>query len=357
MRLSLSHSYANKNVLVTGHTGFKGSWLSLWLKKLGAKVTGVALPPPSDPSHFEIAGLRDQIRSSLMVNLCDRKEISSAVESAEPEIIFHLAAQSLVRPSYVDPHQTWMTNVMGTLNLLDAARNAPSVRAIVVVTSDKCYENKEWHWGYRESDALGGKDPYSSSKAAAEILTSSMRQSFFPLDEFSKKHGCLLATVRAGNVIGGGDFADYRLIPDIVKAVSRGQRVVIRNPSSVRPWQHVLDPLYGYLLLGGKLLDGQKDFSGAWNFGPTLCDSVSVLSIVKIAQSHWECDYVLDQNHDHEMPEAQMLKLDSSKSNTLLKWQPRWNCEQAVARTIRWYQHYYQQGSVLSHRDVEEYEA
>ena len=255
--------WQDRRVLVTGHTGFKGGWVSLWLHQLGAKVTGYALAPPSHPNLFEVARVGELVQS-VQADIRDRARLSAVIGEFQPEIILHFAAQSLVRESYQTPVETFEVNVLGTANLLEAARSCRAVRAIVIVTSDKCYENREWLWPYRESESLGGHDPYSSSKACAELVTAAYRSSFF-----LESGSALVATVRAGNVIGGGDWANDRLVPDIVRALLSGRHVSIRDPGAVRPWQHVLDPLHGYLLLAERLCSGQREFADAWNFGPT----------------------------------------------------------------------------------------
>ena len=270
--------YKGKKVLLTGHTGFKGSWLALWLHKMGADVVGIALPAPTSPNHLELLNLNI---TSEMIDIRDAKAINKAFQKHQPEIVFHLAAQPLVRYSYENPHETFETNVMGTINIYEAVRNCSSVEVIVNITSDKCYDNKEWIWGYRENDAMGGYDPYSASKGCAELVTASYRNSFFNLDSYGKSHNVLLASCRAGNVIGGGDWADDRLIPDIMRAVDKNETVTIRSPHATRPWQHVLEPLSGYLLVGQKLLEGKKEFADGWNFGPSDEGSISVKEVVE----------------------------------------------------------------------------
>jgi CDP-glucose 4,6-dehydratase len=331
--------YRNKNILISGHTGFKGSWLALWLLQLGAKVTGYSLPPPTEPNHFNLLNLDI---NSVIGDVRDVDKLKHLFKEQKPEIVFHLAAQAIVRQSYFDPVETFASNVMGTVNILEAAKACNSVRAIVIVTSDKCYENKEWFWGYREVDALGGYDPYSASKGCAEIVTSCWRNSFFNLKDYNKTHQTLLATARAGNVIGGGDWAPDRLIPDIMRATSQSQKVIIRNPNATRPWQHVLEPLSGYLHVGQKLLDGQKEFAEAWNFGPAEEDDISVLDIVRLAKKTWpraEYEIQQDENQPHE---AGLLRLDCSKARTKLKWTPTWSGLETIKKTTLWYKTFYE---------------
>jgi CDP-glucose 4,6-dehydratase len=272
------NSYQNKKVLVTGHTGFKGSWLIKWLEMLGAEVQGISLEPNTEPNHFTL--IHSDIKSHIL-DIRDAEKLSKTIRSINPDIVFHLAAQPLVRESYEYPLETLQTNVMGTANVLNACRGLDNLKAILVVTTDKCYENKEWIWGYRESDPMGGYDPYSMSKGCAELVVSSFRRSYFNLDDYSKKHSTLLATARGGNVIGGGDWSKDRLIPDIIKSVVKQQSVMIRSPHSTRPWQHVLECLSGYLMLGQKLLQGEKAFAEAWNFGPPGDAEASVLDVLK----------------------------------------------------------------------------
>ena len=322
-----SATWQGRRVLVTGHTGFKGGWLALWLHQLGAEVTGFALPATS-PSLFEQARLAELV-THIEGDIRDAAAFEAAIADARPELIFHLAAQPLVRASYADPVATYATNVMGTVHLLDACRRIESVRAIVCVTSDKCYENREWVWPYRESDPMGGHDPYSSSKGAAELAIASFRRSYFA-------NGPLVASVRAGNVIGGGDWAEDRLVPDIVRAMLAGQRPQIRNPQAIRPWQHVLDALSGYLLIGQRLLDGEDAVASAWNFGPTEDDARPVA---------WVADQLLDawgaegwDSPDLAQPhEANLLKLDCSKARSLLGWAPRLPLERALGLVADWH--------------------
>lgn len=326
--------YKGKKVFVTGHTGFKGSWLSIWLDKLGANITGYSLEPPTEPAMFDICTIDNKI-NSITGDVRDRESLACALKKAEPEIVFHLAAQPIVRLSYENPVETYETNVMGTVNLFDALRNCPSVRAVVIVTSDKCYENTEAFWGYRETDRLGGYDPYSNSKACQELVTSAFSSSFFNPMEYHK-HRLAIATARAGNVIGGGDFARDRLLPDIIKSIINNERLSIRNPFAIRPWQHVMEPLYGYMTLAEKLYTEGTAFSGAWNFGPDNENIKSVEWIVNKLLSFWgkDGDFVLDRgNNPHE---TDCLKLDSYKARQMLDFKPGFDTEKALQMTALW---------------------
>jgi len=319
---------------MTGHTGFKGSWLSLWLHSLGARVTGYALDPPTDPSLFRLCGI-EKIMHSVISDIRDRDALNNAISGSSPEIVIHMAAQPLVRASYKSPADTYEINVMGTVNLFEAIRNCGTVKAVINVTSDKCYENREWVWGYRENEPLGGLDPYSSSKACSELVTSAYRNSFFHPDKYSA-HVVGLASARAGNVIGGGDWAFDRLVPDCIRALLQGEKIVLRNPRSVRPWQHVLEPLAGYLMLAERLYKNGPDFSGAWNFGPDYRDAKPVEWLAARVCSAWggNASYAV---HETEQPhEAHYLRLDASKAGTFLGWRPRWDLDKAVALIIGW---------------------
>lgn len=321
---------------------------------MGAEVYGYALAPNTNPSHFELLGGNKEFRG-VFADIRDRENLKQSLRSFNPDIIFHLAAQPLVRESYKNPVATFESNVIGTLNILDCARELESLKAIVVITTDKVYENKEWIWGYRENDALGGYDPYSASKACAEIVTDSMRNSFFNINEFGKSHQVLIATARAGNVIGGGDWSEDRLIPDIIKAVCANKSVKIRNPKSTRPWQHVLEPLRGYLMLGEKLLEGKKEFATAFNFGPNLQDNLRVEEILKITKNLWDkVDYVLecDSNAPHE---AGLLMLDVAKAQKLLNWEPVMNSLESIKYTISWYREIYENRQIVSQEQLGNY--
>ena len=344
--------YKNKTVLVTGHTGFKGSWLIFWLKKMGANVIGYSLNIPTQPNHISL--LEIDI-TSVQGDIRDENKLYEVFETYKPEIVFHLAAQSLVRASYENPIETYETNVIGTLKVFEACRKN-NVKAIINITSDKAYENKEWIWGYRENDPMGGYDPYSSSKGCADILANSYRSSYFNPKEYKKTHNTLLASCRAGNVIGGGDWAKDRLITDIMLSVSQGKKVSIRNPNATRPWQHVLEPLSGYLHIGQKLLEEKVEFGEAWNFGPSDEGSVTVEEVVKHVKKHWDkIDYEINSD-PHQLHEANLLKLDCSKAHILLKWKDVWDSETTFEKTVKWYKSYYEEDKkVLTENDLESY--
>lgn len=319
-----------KKVLITGHTGFKGSWLAFWLKTLGAEVCGYALTPEGKLNLYENLDLKNQIKS-VIGDIGDLSSFEKNLQDFKPEIVFHLAAQSLVRRSYRQPVETYMTNVIGTVNVLDAIRRADFVKAVVVVTTDKVYENKEWHWAYRENERLGGFDPYSNSKACAELAVSAYRNSFFAESD------TLIATARAGNVIGGGDWAEDRLLPDVFRSLIFGEKLEIRNPDSVRPWQHVLEPLNGYLMLAEKLHAGEKEYAASWNFGSAEEDAKPVGWILEKIRNLWSApvDWLIDEkNHPHE---AKLLKIDSTKAKNELNWRPKLSLDQSVALTSEWY--------------------
>lgn len=330
--------WSGRRVFVTGQTGFKGSWLSIWLHTLGAKVTGYALNPPTSPSLYAVAQV-DGLVESIIADIRDRISLRKALLEAQPEIVIHMAAQPIVRESYRDPVGTYGTNVMGTVNLLESVRECESVRAVVNVTTDKCYENQEWVWGYREIDTLGGYDPYSNSKACSELVTSSYRQSFFNKNN-SSSQSVGIATARAGNVIGGGDWAADRLVPDIVEAASRGIPVNIRNPWATRPWQHVLEPLSGYLILAQKLYEDPRQYSEAWNFGPDDRDVQNVEYLVRALCEKFASkgSYLIDSGtHPHE---AGLLKLDCAKAKSRLGWHPRWDLDMALDKVVDWVKGY-----------------
>jgi CDP-glucose 4,6-dehydratase len=335
--------FQDRRVFVTGHTGFKGAWLCHLLAHLGAQVLGYSLDPPSQPSLFGLTGLDADPPKGLAgmhADILDLPGLTRAVAGFSPEVVIHMAAQSLVRPSYADPAGTFAVNVQGTVNVLEACRLAPAPegrnRAIVVVTSDKCYENREWVHGYRENDPLGGHDPYSASKGCAELAAAAYARSFFPAQDFSA-HRTALATARAGNVIGGGDFALDRLVPDMARAFSKGEAVRIRHPEAVRPWQHVLEPLSGYLLLARKLLEGGPEFAGGWNFGPGPEDVRSVGQVAARFAELWGGGARLEMDAGRHPHEAGLLVLDCAKARTLLSWQPRLGLDQALLWTAGWY--------------------
>ncbi len=332
--LDLSRFWAGRRVLVTGHTGFKGSWMSLWLGRLGARVHGFALKAPTQPSLFEEARVTEGMTSTIG-DIRDPESLRSVLVRAEPEVVFHLAAQPIVRQSYAEPVETFQTNVMGTVNVLEAVRHAPSVRAVVNVTTDKCYENREWQRGYREDDPLGGHDPYSGSKACAEIVGAVYRRSFMSMRASGGAVG--IANARAGNVIGGGDWARDRLIPDMIRAIKSGTSVCIRHPASTRPWQHVLEPLSGYLLLARRMLEGATFASDAWNFGPDAGDVRPVSWILDRWMARWGEGFAWRQHAGDHPHEARLLQLDNSKARERLGWRPRWPLEEGLDRTIDWY--------------------
>ena len=345
---SFGGAYQGRRVLVTGHTGFKGSWLCLWLDALGAEVSGLALDPPSEPNHWDQLALATK---DHRVDIRDEAAVRAVFAEACPEIVFHLAAQPLVRRSYNDPITTWATNVMGTAHVLEAMRWTPEVRATVVVTTDKCYENREWPWAYRERDRLGGHDPYSASKAGAELVAASYRSAFL-----EQTGAPLLATARGGNVIGGGDWSEDRLIPDLVRSVAAGEPLVIRSPRSTRPWQHVLDCLSGYLVLGQRLLESDAGCAEAWNFGPEQHGNRTVEQVLQDLASDWpKIDWTVTASPQPH--EANLLQLDSAKAQMELGWRPVWNYDEAVRRTALWYQRWMEHGEVTSHRDLAAYSA
>jgi CDP-glucose 4,6-dehydratase len=326
----MSKFWTGKRLLITGHTGFKGSWLAFWLKTLGAQVCGYALAPDRQPNLFENLKLQEQIES-VTGDVRDLEHFRRTLENFQPEIVFHLAAQSLVRKSYLEPVETYTTNVIGTVNVLEAVRRIDSVKAVVVITTDKVYENKEWYWAYRENERLGGFDPYSNSKACAELVAASYRNSFFDDGR------CLIATARAGNVIGGGDWSEDRLLPDVFRSLLFGANLEVRNPNSVRPWQHVLEPLAGYMNLAEKLYAGEKKFADAWNFGPSDEDSKPVGWILSEIKRIWNEPVKWEIAEGLQPHEARLLKLDSAKAKNELNWQPKLTINEAVNLTAEWY--------------------
>lgn len=328
--------WSGRRVLITGHTGFKGAWLSLWLLEMGADVAGVALAPQSEPSLFSLAAL-DKRMMSVICDINDRQALGAAIARHKPEVIFHLAAQSLVRASYRNPVETFATNVVGVVSVMEAACNAPSVKAVIIVTSDKCYENREWHWGYREDDRLGGRDPYSASKGCAEIAAQSMQKSFFA-PYAPNGHPARIATARAGNVIGGGDWSEDRLVPDIVRGCLEGTgQVQLRNPHAIRPWQHVLEPLRGYVMLAEGLVTQPGQFDEGWNFGPESNDECTVLAVANAMVSALGTGKVVIAESPEAPHEAKLLRLDCSKAKARLNWSPKLNLNDSVRLTAEWY--------------------
>ena len=350
-----SSFWSGKKVFITGHTGFKGSWLSIWLNEMGATLKGYSLEPITKPSLYYEVNV-STIMQSEYGDIRDFPKLSKSISDFKPDVIFHLAAQALVRQSYKDPIETYSTNVMGTVHLLEAARKTENTKAIINVTSDKCYENREWVWPYRENDPMGGYDPYSSSKGCAELVSSAYINSFFN-SELYETHQCSLASVRAGNVIGGGDWSDDRLIPDIIKAFSLKQDVEIRSPKAIRPWQHVLEPLSGYITLAEHLYSKGPEFNGPWNFGPNPEDAKPVEWIVSKMARLWGQEASWRINEDYHPHEAHYLKLDYSKSNKFLQWQPLWNIEETLKRTVNWYRKWQQKEDMTKYTasEIREY--
>ena len=343
---------AGRRVLVTGHTGFKGGWLCTWLSRLGAEVSGYALAPSTDPSLCEVLELRPRIRD-LLADIRNYEALHAWIEETRPEVVFHMAAQPIVRRSYVEPKETYDVNVGGTVNLLEAVRRTGTARVVIVVTTDKVYENREWRWGYREIDRLGGHDPYSNSKACAELVSQSYRDCFFAE---GRTH---IATVRSGNVIGGGDWAEARIVPDAMRALSDGHPVPVRNARSVRPWQHVLEPLSGYLTLAERMWTHGPDYAGAWNFGPDNSSACTVGELVDLALRAWGGGEWEDRSDPRAVHEARLLNLDSQKAAEDLDWSPRYNYAEAIRTTVEWYRHYYEEaGDMLAFTlgQIENYE-
>ena len=344
--------YRRRRVLITGHTGFKGSWLAMWLNELGAEVCGIGLPMPYAPSHFSL--LRPRCRSEF-VDINNYEGIRAIFADFAPEIVFHLAAQSLVRESYQHPVDTFATNVMGTVNVLECLRGTPSVRAAVIVSSDKCYENHGLGLSYTEGDSLGGYDPYSASKGCVEIVTAAYRRSYFNPDDFKRTHDMLIASARAGNVIGGGDWASDRIVPDLMKAAANDGVTSIRNPEAIRPWQHVMEPLSGYLTLGQHLLQGDKDAASAWNFGPDNNNVLTVVKIAELAKKIWpKISFTIAKNPGAPH-EATTLRLNCDKAKQELRWHGVWDASEAVARAVTWYRDYYEQSKLNGEDDLHDY--
>jgi len=338
--------YSGRKILVTGHTGFKGSWLSLWLSTLGAKVVGLSLPPASSPNHWDLLKLNIE---SYFLDIRNEQVLRNVICDINPDIIFHLAAQPLVRQSYKDPLETWSTNVMGTANVLNAARDVDNLEAVVVVTTDKCYENKEWVWGYREIDPLGGYDPYSASKGGSELVTASFRKSFFNLPT-----SALIASARAGNVIGGGDWSEDRLIPDLIRSIESNNALHVRSPNATRPWQHVLECLSGYLALGQQLLQGNKSCAESWNFGPERDGNRQVQEVLKTIKKYIP-GFQWSQSEGTQPHEAQLLHLDSGKARENLSWRPVWSFEEGVEATVNWYKAWLDGKEVISEAQLKTY--
>jgi CDP-glucose 4,6-dehydratase len=329
--------WKGKKIFLTGHTGFKGGWLSFWLTSMGAEVTGYSLAPLTTPNLFEILGVEAFISKSHIADIRSLDTLQQAIQNASPDIIIHMAAQPLVRYSYLHPVDTYATNVMGTVNVLESARNAETVRATLIITTDKCYENKEWSWGYRENEPMGGYDPYSNSKGCAELITAAYRQSYFS-DSSSRN---AIASARAGNVIGGGDWSEDRLVPDAIRAFEGGKPVMIRNPLATRPWQHVLEPLSGYLILSQALYNDGSQFASGWNFGPRDEDNRSVSEVIDMIISKWSGSARWEKEGSEQPHEANFLKLDCSKAQSQLGWMPKWNLENACQKIVEWQNSFY----------------
>lgn len=331
--------YRGKRVLITGHTGFKGSWLSVWLHGLGAEVIGVAKDPTTDKDNYVLSGIGGKIKADLRADIRDSQRMKEIFQEYQPEVVFHLAAQPLVRLSYEVPVETYETNVMGTINVLEAIRVTDSVKVGIMITTDKCYENKEQIWGYRENEPMGGYDPYSSSKGAAEIAINSWRRSFFNPEQY-EKHGKSIASVRAGNVIGGGDWALDRIIPDCIRALEANKPIEIRSPKAIRPWQHVLEPLSGYMLLAQKMWNEPVKYCEGWNFGPHLESIIPVWNVASMVIENYGKGELTDLSDLNALHEAELLMLDISKARFRLGWEPKMNIEQCVALTVNWYKNY-----------------
>ena len=336
----LRAAFCGKRVLVTGHTGFKGSWLSIWLHAMGAKVIGIALDPATDRDNFVLSGIGEKIDADIRADIRDRQKMQDIFNEYQPEVVFHLAAQPLVRLSYDIPVETYEANVMGTIHIMEAIRHTDSVRAAVMITTDKCYENREQIWGYRENEPMGGYDPYSSSKGAAEIAISSWRRSFFNPADYGTKHHVSIASVRAGNVVGGGDWAKDRIVPDCIRALEADQTIEIRSPKAIRPWQHVLEPLSGYLLLAAKMLEEPTRYCEGWNFGPRTESVTPVWDVATMITKYYGKGELKDVSDPHALHEANLLMLDISKAHALLGWEPRTNIEQCCQLTADWYKRY-----------------
>lgn len=345
--------WKGKKIFLTGHTGFKGSWLSLWLASMGAKVVGYALAPSTVPNLFDVLRIEELIEKSHIADIRNLACLQNAMSMAKPEILIHMAAQPLVRYSYTNPVETYATNVMGTVHVLESARKIGSLRSTLIVTSDKCYDNKEWNWGYRENEPMGGYDPYSNSKGCAELVTSAYRQSYFSSPNSFNK----IASARAGNVIGGGDWSQDRLIPDAIKAFEARRPLIIRNPLAIRPWQHVLEPLSGYLILAQALFEQGSCFASAWNFGPNYKDNRPVQEVAELMISYWGESARWEKEGTEQPHEANLLKLDCSKAQTQLGWVPRWDLEIATQMVVEWQKAYQAKKSMykLSCEQIDSY--
>ncbi|MBU3170209.1 CDP-glucose 4,6-dehydratase [Clostridium estertheticum] len=342
--------WSGKKVLITGHTGFKGSWLCLWLQKLGAEVIGYALEAPTVPNLFKVAGVQENM-TSIVADVRNKERLFNVIKTYKPEIIFHLAAQPLVRKSYANPVETFETNIMGTVNLLEAIRFSESVKVVVNITSDKCYDNKEWSWGYREIDAMGGYDPYSCSKGCSELITNSFRKSYF------NEKNIQLASVRAGNVIGGGDWAEDRLVPDIIKYLIKSESVSIRNPFAIRPWQHVLEPLNGYMMLAETMWQNGEKYSEAWNFGPDDDHVITVGELTDKLTKLWKGNLEIKKDNRKQPHEATLLKLDCSKAKLRLGWHPKLNLEDTLIWTVNWYKEFVANRNAMKEVTLKQIEA
>lgn len=339
--------WSGKRVFLTGHTGFKGGWLTLWLASMGAKVTGFSLAPNTNPNLYEVAKIASCCKESILGDIRNLDSLATAMQLANPEVVIHMAAQPLVHYSYANPVETYATNLMGTVHVLEALRTCNSVKAALMVTTDKCYENKEWVWGYRENEPMGGFDPYSNSKGCAELAIASYRQSFFSEQDYAK-HGVAIASARAGNVIGGGDWSADRLIPDAIRAFESGQTLMLRNPLAIRPWQHVLEPLSGYLVLSQALFEQGIAYNGAWNFGPNDVDARSVQEVVQLLIDRWSCTAAWLHDGQPAPHEAYFLKLDCSKARQQLGWTPSWSLESAIEAIVEWQAVFHKKGDIAA---------
>ena len=357
--MDLISTYKGKNVFITGHTGFIGSWLSLWLSELGANIYGYSQGTLEEPNNYTLSDVKNILNDEIFADIRDKNTLNNAIKKSEPDYIFHLAAQPIVRLSYQYPIETFETNVIGSLNVLESLRNLEQSCTVIMATSDKCYDNKNQIWGYREMDPLGGHDPYSASKAAAEIAIASYRDSFFQPSDI-EKHGIKISSVRAGNVIGGGDWAKDRIIPDAVKAISKGELVQVRNPYAVRPWQHVLEPLHGYLKLGAEMFLTEKpELCSSWNFGPYNYDECSVSVLMDLFCEEWGNVRWEHRPLENEVKEASILRLSIDKAVNKLQWKPVWNLKEALKRTVNYYKEYYSKESNYMadtcYKDINEY--